>query len=284
VDRGDAPTAMRRRHGEWRDYERDEAQVRPHDTGYNALDTHVLDPRRLGNGLPERVSLMVDDREDDRILTLLRDVPNLDVMATRLEMADFVARHDGRTLAIERKTSDDLASSLDDNRLTEQVRRMSESGTPSVFIIEGGITGTRRQPLPRLASLRTRLQFGMNMRIVETIDLQDTAYSIVTSIRDAMFGSGTHFDLTPVKTPGITDIERAVILLQSIPGISTTRAAGLIDHFGSIAAIARASVKEISAVDGIGRKTAEALHGVLHAGEDPTPDANGPGTTKGKEG
>ena len=276
VDSGKAPTGVRRRHGLYRDYQRpEEAEPEhqehvPRGRGYGINDTHVLDPRRLGNGIPEPVTLEIDDREDDRLVTILTGVPNLHIMTTRLEMADFVARHDGRDLAIERKTTADLVASIEDNRLAEQVHRMSQAGMPCFFVIEGGMTAIRTQPLPRLASLQTRLNFGMDMRVLETIDLQHTAYVIVTAIRDHFFGTGSAFDLKPVKIPGIGDVERAQFMLQSIPGISPIRASALIKRFGSIANVARASVKEIATIDGIGGKTAATLHAVLHAGEDPT--------------
>lgn len=276
IESGRAPTGQRRRHGLYRDYQRADAEPvqdasdgqddRPRTRGYTTHDTHVLDPRRLGNGLPEEVTLEIDDRETDELVTMLTDVPNLHIIRTHLEMADFVARHNGRTLAIERKTSADLCASIDDNRLAEQVHRMSESGVPCAFILEGGMTGVKSQPLPRLASMRTRLQFGMNMRVIETIDMADTAYSVVTAIRDAFFGTGTAFDLRPVKIPGIGHVERAMHMLQAIPGVSPTRAAALINRFGSIAGVAGASAKEIATIDGIGSKTAAALRDVLHAG------------------
>lgn len=269
VERGEAPTGMRRRHGGYREYERpEEDEEAPRTKGYGAWDTHVLDPRRLGNGLPEEVMLEIDDREDDRLVTMLTDVPNLHIIRTHLDMADFVARHDGRTLAIERKTSEDLSSSLDDNRLVEQVHRMSDSGVPCCFVIEGGMTGTRSQPLPRLVAMQTRLNFGVNMRVLETLDLAHTAYVIVTAIRDHFFGTGSAFDLKPHKIPSLGPVERAQHMLQTIPGISPTRSAALLERFGSIAGMATATTKQIMEVEGVGKKTAETLLGVLKAGSD----------------
>lgn len=269
VERGEAPTGMRRRHGGYREYERpEEDEEAPRTKGYGAWDTHVLDPRRLGNGLPEEVMLEIDDREDDRLVTMLTDVPNLHIIRTHLDMADFVAKHDGRTLAIERKTSEDLSSSLDDNRLVEQVHRMSDSGVPCCFVIEGGMTGTRSQPLPRLVAMQTRLNFGVNMRVLETLDLAHTAYVIVTAIRDHFFGTGSAFDLKPHKIPSLGPVERAQHMLQTIPGISPTRSAALLERFGSIAGMATATTKQIMEVEGVGKKTAETLLGVLKAGSD----------------
>lgn len=264
IESGKAPTNMRRRHGSYREYVRPEEEYEQR-SGYGPWDTHVLDPRRLGNGLAEKVILEIDDREDDRLVTMLADIPNLDIIRTHLEMADFVAHYDGLSLAIERKTSEDLSASLDDNRLAEQVHRMSDSQMPCCFIIEGGITGTRTQPLPRLVALQSRLTFGMNMPVIETIDLAHTAYVIVTTIRDHFFGTGSAFDLKPHKIPSLGPIERAKHMLETIPGISPTRSAALLERFGSIAEISQASIKEVMQVEGIGKKTAEALVGVLRA-------------------
>lgn len=271
VESGDAPTSIRRRHGTIREYERsveEPIQTR----GYGPYDTEALDPRRLGHGLPEEVVLEIDDREDDRIVTMLAGVPNLHIIRTHLEMADFVGRYGDRTIAIERKTSADLSASLDDNRLAEQVHRMSDSGMPCCFVIEGGVMGTRSQPIARLAALQTRLSFGVDMRIIETLDVAHTAYVVVTMLRDHFFGTGSAFDLRPVKLPGLGNLERAQHMIQAIPGISPTRSAALLDRFGSIAAIANAGVKEIMTVEGVGKKTAEQLHAVLNASARGMPD------------
>lgn len=301
VKSGNAPTQMLRRHGGFREFNRNEKHPKDNiiydygnnrekapsrdynqnnegqekksfSQGYTTRDTAVLDPRRLGSRLKEPIILEIDDREDDRLVTMLTDVPNLSIIRTHLEMADFIARPqfaiDGsKTLAIERKTSSDLSASLDDNRLAEQVHRMSSSQMACCFIIEGGVTGVRTQPLPRLASLQTRLNFGVNMRVLETIDMAHTAYLIVTIIRDHFFGTGTAFDLRPNKIPALGPIERAQYMLQTIPGISPVRSAALLTKFGTIAGVASASAKEIATIDGIGKKTAETLYEVLNSVE-----------------
>jgi len=88
----------------------------------------------------------------------------------------------------------------------------------------------------------------------------------VTAIRDHFFGTGSAFDLKPHKIPGLGPVERAQHMLQTIPGISPTRSAALLERFGSIAGMATATTKQIMEVDGVGRKTAETLLGVLTAG------------------
>lgn len=273
VDDHRAPTSTRRRSGGYRAGPHEQCEheagyeAPPSGYGYGPGDTAKLDPSRLSSPLSEPIRLEIDDREDDYILTRLTGVENLHVIRTRLQIGDFRATHRGRTIVFERKTTDDLIASMTDGRLTHQVRAMSESGITSCFIVEGGLFASRGQPLPRLAAMQTRLEFGMNMRILETIDMTHTAYAIVVAVRDFFLGCDGKFDLAPVRLPGIGPIEIAKVMLETIPSISPTRSAALIRRFGSIAGVAAASVKEISEIDGIGATTARRLHEVLHAGQ-----------------
>lgn len=271
VQSGMAPRNVRRRHGGYRDYRQPEPDDRTAMCGsvekprYGLSDTHVLEPRLMGNGLPESVFLEIDDREDDRLVSLLMPVHNLHVIRTRLDVADFVARCDNKTLLIERKTSDDLTASLLDNRMTDQVRRMNETGYPSCFIIEGGITGSRRIPLPKLVSIQTRLTFGYNMPVLETLDIVHTARVIVTAIRNCFFENNNEIGFKPAKPTCFGPMERAISMLTTVPGVSSARAAMLIEHFGSLAGISQATAKEIAQIKGVGPKTAAQLYEVLHA-------------------
>ena len=231
---------------------------------YVAGDGVRLDPSRLTDPLPESVTLEMDDREDDRLLSRLASVPNLHIIRQRLAVGDFRARHHGKTLLFERKTSADLAASIDDGRLTSQVREMSTLGHTCCFLIEGGVFAARQQPIARLAAIQSRLTFGMNMPLIETLDLEHTAYEIVVAIRDHFFGTGSKFDLAPRKLKAVGALEVARVMLETIPGVSTSRAAALLTRFGSIAGIAAAEVKEIATVEGIGKMTAQILRDTLH--------------------
>ncbi|MFZ3481833.1 helix-hairpin-helix domain-containing protein [Sphingomonas sp. 3-13AW] len=233
---------------------------------YGTQDTDRLHPDRLSTPLPEAVTLEIDDRENDWLLTRLTGVPNLHVIRSRLPIGDFRARHGSRELLFERKTSSDLVASLQDGRMTTQVRALSEHGSPCCFIIEGGVFGSRSLPITKLAAMQSRLVFGMRMPIVETIDQAHTVYAIVTSIRDHFFGVGNKFDLEPVRLKGAGPIEIAKVMLETIPGISPARSTALLKRFGSVAGIARATVERLAEIDGIGKKTAEKLHEVLRAG------------------
>ena len=58
--------------------------------------------------------------------------------------------------------------------------------------------------------------------------------------------------------------ETAEALLASVPGISTTSARALLEHFGSVAAIVNAELAELLTVRGIGPERARALAETFH--------------------
>ena len=51
--------------------------------------------------------------------------------------------------------------------------------------------------------------------------------------------------------------------LDTIPGLGATRRAALLKHFGSLRKLRSASIDQITAVPGVGRRTAEAVHAAL---------------------
>ncbi|ASU79359.1 excinuclease ABC subunit UvrC [Actinopolyspora erythraea] len=54
--------------------------------------------------------------------------------------------------------------------------------------------------------------------------------------------------------------------LDSVPGLGQVKKKALLKHFGSLRKIRAATIEEISAVPGFGRRTAEAVHGALSGG------------------
>jgi excinuclease ABC subunit C len=65
--------------------------------------------------------------------------------------------------------------------------------------------------------------------------------------------------------------------LDDVPGLGQTRKAALLKHFGSLRRLREASVEEISAVPGVGRRTAEVVHASLAGGT-----AGGTGDNEGE--
>jgi excinuclease ABC subunit C len=59
-------------------------------------------------------------------------------------------------------------------------------------------------------------------------------------------------------------------LLDEIPALGEVRRQSLLDHFGSVAALKKATLEEIAQLPGIGVKTAESIVNALSAVESQT--------------
>lgn len=238
--------------------------------GYGRTDTHRLNPARLSQPLPETVELLVDERSQD-IAPLFADIGNLDIERTRLPVGDLCAVHGDAALLFALTTGHELCEAMDDGRIGALARNLGRIAHPACIIVEGGLYHERGQPLPRLAALHARLVFGINVPVIETIDRRHTAYMVVCCLRDRFFSqlARNRFEPHPAPLPHVGPHEAARCMLEMVPGVSEGRARALLERFGSIAAIATASPKELAETDGIGRVTAGRLLDIL--GERPSP-------------
>jgi ERCC4-type nuclease len=57
---------------------------------------------------------------------------------------------------------------------------------------------------------------------------------------------------------------RQLRLLQDSPGIGPGKSVKLLETFGTVAAVMAADQEQLRQVDGIGEKTAAAIHDILH--------------------
>ena len=233
---------------------------------YVVADTRSLDPSRLQHPLPQTVRLLVDHREPASIITELRRVANLDVVRTELEVGDYLV--EGR-MVVERKSNDDFHQSLAEgaNHLMKQVERMSATGLHRVLLVEGGTYARRQFFLNRLVSTESYIRHVHGIHVVPTMNRQHSVYAIVQAIKHQMFGmfSDVHAPDPIDKREIAEDPSRTVrLLLTHLKGISVERADALVDHFGTLGAVAAASIDELREVRGFGPRTASDVHRVFH--------------------
>lgn len=235
-------------------------------SGYGRHDTHKLNPARLSQPLPETVELLIDERSQD-MAALFADIPNLDIVRTRLPVGDMCAVHGDAALLFALTTGREACIALDDGRLARLARDLGRIAHPACIIVEGGLYQERAQPLPRLAALHARLVFGISVPVIETIDRRHTAYMVVSCLRDRFFSdlARNRFDPHPSPLPHVGAREIARYMLEAIPGVSEGRAVALLARFGSLATIATASAKDLAETDGVGRITAARILSVLGA-------------------
>jgi ERCC4-type nuclease len=177
--------------------------------------------------------LIIDDREHGLCTSLKsRDIKHT---VRRLVIADILVTEIDEsvvTLAIERKTVNDLRSSLRDGRFAEQRSRMVDNyGTERcVYIIEGKCENSELGVL-------MSLQFRDRITVIKTVDVDDTVCVIDKLSALAEEGRIGARDSPPeafakVKKVPTSDPKSALgAFLSIIPGVSRKMALCIAEHF-----------------------------------------------------
>lgn len=219
-------------------------------TPADALD---LDPNTMTHPLQTPTTIRVDDREPAELVDRLRKVKNLNVVVGTLDVGD-IALPD--KFLIERKTARDFAASVteDAKRMFFQSDKVAASGMRGILIIEGDLYSQTNMSLASITGTLSYLSYIQGIAILPTLSLEHTAYTIAKLIRHAVDGLG--YDLG-LRGSGPRDPKAAAaFVLEGLPGVSATTAKALLARFGSVQAIANASIDELQQVAGVGPKRA----------------------------
>lgn len=170
-------------------------------------------------------------------------------------------------VGIERKAIADLVGSVQSGRIFKQIDRMKSLFPIRYLVISGSVH-------EYMAKMRFR-KFHINMAPVygalasftvkERVNilwfpddntLIDVMYRICTKISEGKYDSKREMG---GKWEGFTPVNALVL----VPGVTSSRSAALLNHFGSIRGLCLATEEELMEIDGIGRKTAGDLHSFL---------------------
>lgn len=167
---------------------------------------------------PRECCMIVDDREHDLIERFKAEGVAHEVK--RLPLGDIIIEQNGTTCIIERKRTDDFASSIRDGRWREQKTRLRESGAIVVYIIEGSLYG-QRVPVTTLSSALWNTRLRDRMWVVQTRGIEDTSLHLQTLRKKVG---------KDIRTPGSTvtllskrkrkEDNVFLLMLMSIPRVS----------------------------------------------------------------
>ncbi len=202
-------------------------------------------------------AVLIDHRETtSRVAGLLQLSTDFHVTVTHLKLGDYLV--DGRFL-FERKTMPDLIASINEGRLFAQSIRLASSSLRSALIVEGVHqdsleTGMSRERI--LGALVTVALF-MGIPVLLTRTPDETVRMMLYAARQANAVATNALPRHGYRPRGKR--ARQLFILQGLPGIGPTRARQLLARFGSVAAVIQASVKELQAVEGLGKRGAETI-------------------------
>jgi len=207
------------------------------------------------------VRVVADDREEKGgVIEALRGMEDVDVEVRRLTVGDFIVEE---RFAVERKTLADFAVSVVDARLFKQAAALVQGARRGVLVLEGTLTepgaaGVSRESLQG-ALITVSVFYGL--AVLRSRDPVETARLLLYLGRQSQrFAQGS------LSRPGYRPKgkrARQLFVLQGLPGLGPGRAAKLLDHSGSVQAVAIAAAAELASVPGIGETTAAGIRWAL---------------------
>src|SRR3954470_10471576 len=170
----------------------------------------------------------------------------------RLPAGDYVVWD---RLVVERKGPADLAASIKDRRLFEQIARLADAYPSVVLIVEGDPVHMQRAAWQ--GALGRALTLGAS--VLRPADVHETGEWLARLYRLEGKPASRPRGVPRVRRPTEDDLQTAEDVLRCLPGISTVGAGRLLAHFGSLERVFAAHHEELLEVRGIGAVRARAL-------------------------
>jgi Fanconi anemia group M protein len=218
----------------------------------------------LGENSAEHLKIVIDHRETKSGVAKTLDRLGMELSFMALEIGDYVVSD---RLAVERKRTDDFASSLIDGKrnLFAQLSDLSRVYEKPVLIIEGKDLFTSRQINPNAiygSLVSIAIDFGVS--ILYSRDEEETAS--ILKILAKREQTENKREINPHgKKSASTLAEQQEYLISSISNIGPKAARNLLSHFGSVEAVMRADIEELKKVKKIGPKTAARIREILES-------------------
>jgi len=199
--------------------------------------------------IPAPTTLLVDSREPKAIVKMLRTVSNLDVKVKKLSVGDYVVEG---FLAIERKTPLDFVQSVigDERRLFHQTSELLGSGLKPIVLLEGDVYEQCSMTVKSVDGMLSYLVMR-GIYLIHTRSSRHSAAMIAKIVRHTVYGLGYPDPVACAVAPR-DPRQAAAYLLSCIPGVSGTLAKRLIDQFGSVNGVCRATRQDLLSIHGIG--------------------------------
>jgi ERCC4-type nuclease len=214
----------------------------------------------------DRVRITADDRERSAgVIEALDAMEDVQLSIGRLSLGDYLVE---KTLVVERKTVPDLGLSILDGRLFRQVGRLARApAMRPCLIVEGAPEDFDRAAISRPALqgalITATLIFGLP--ILYSNEPVETARLIRIAARQLRRRQSRGPERFCSKTG--SDRRLRMLMLEAVPDVGPVRAAALVDGFGTIEAIATASVRNLATTPGVGPVIAERLKRIVSGGD-----------------
>ncbi len=208
---------------------------------------------------PEPMRIVADTREfRSEVVTALSRYGVI-VESKQLDVGDYIISD---RVAVERKEARDFISSLLDGRLFSQMGSLKSAYPRPVVIIEGeSLHGIRNVSKEAINGALASIVIDFGIAVIFTKGAEETADLLVSMLKRE--NSEGHVARLRGERAGFETHEQQQFIIEGLPGVSGVLARRLLSHFGTIRAIANASVEELTGVKGVGKATARTIHDIF---------------------
>jgi ERCC4-type nuclease len=216
-----------------------------------------------GGSSGEPIRIWVDDREarGAEVAARLAKEEGVFVGVKRLRTGDYLI--EGKAL-LERKRVPDFMESLLDGRLFAQARGLAETPLRAFLILEGPASEWTQRHIRREAIQGAMLTLSVvfGIPVLRSQNEAETARLIrytALQLQAVSSHAPNRFGRRPRGKRALQ-----IRVLASLPKVGTKRAQHLLDHFVTLERVLCADVKDLEAIPGIGKQTAQSIHWAVH--------------------
>jgi len=227
----------------------------------NAL--HQEDQKKLEEfSNKSSIKIVVDHRESRSPVMRFLTQKDIIVEPQQLDVGDYII---SSRIGIERKTVDDFLSSLIEGKLFVQMKNLRATYSRPLLLIEGeGLLTKRNMSHNAIFGSFTAIIVDFGIPIITTHSAQETADFLAVMAQREQKEGDRAVAIRGEKTAR-TIAEQQQFLVEGLPNVSAVLAQRLLQHFGSIRALANATEEELCKITGIGKNIAADVLKILNA-------------------
>jgi DNA excision repair protein ERCC-4 len=205
--------------------------------------------------------IVIDDREKKSGIPDLLKAVGVNIEIKTIPIGDYIVAPE---TVVERKSIQDLMSSIFDGRLFDQCSRLKEHFQHPIILIEGNvdeIDSITENPLIFYGALST-IAIDFKIPIIPTSSASHTAKLLVSMCSRKESHKGPFLK----KIRKSNDLQRQQLLtLCSLPGVGEKTAIRMLKKFGSPLQVFTAPYTELSKVEGLGESRAKKIKKMLES-------------------
>ena len=209
------------------------------------------------------VKIYADHREKGSdVLKTLFEMP-LELSLEQLAIGDYVLSRD---VVVEFKRVPDFVDSILDGRLLEQLKMLKESVHKPIVIVEGeeSLFGVRNVHPNAIYGMISTITISYGIPLLLTRNAVDTANLLFMIARREQQSANSSFSPHASNKPK-TIREQQEYIVSAIPDVGLALARRLLERFGSVEGVVRASLDELSSIDGIGKQKSATIRTILQS-------------------